>query len=178
MIEDLSNWYVRLNKKRLWGSGIAEDKLSAYQTLYEVLKDIALLSAPIAPFYSERLWLDLVPGADSVHFHSMPVCDDSLVDKALEERMVLAQKSSSMVLALRKKVGINVRKPLSRLVIPVLNDSVKEQFELVKNIILIRNSLPVCLIVSIIIITFILIQLMPNVPKFMYDLFHQCYFLA
>lgn len=136
VIEDLSNWYVRLNKKRLWGSGIAEDKLSAYQTLYEVLKDVALLSAPIAPFYSERLWLDLVPGADSVHFHSMPVCDDSLVDKALEERMVLAQKSSSMVLALRKKVGINVRKPLSRLVIPVLNDSVKEQFELVKNIIL------------------------------------------
>ena len=136
VIDDLSNWYVRLNKKRLWGAGIAEDKLAAYQTLYEVLRDVALLCAPIAPFYSERLWLDLVPGADSVHFHSMPVCDESLIDSALEERMVLAQKSSSMVLALRKKVGINVRKPLSRLVIPVLSDKVREQFELVKNIIL------------------------------------------
>ena len=136
VIDDLSNWYVRLNKKRLWGAGIAEDKLSAYQTLYEVLKDVALLSAPLAPFYSERLWLDLVPDGDSVHYHNMPSCREDLIDTDLEERMVLAQKSSSMVLALRKKVGINVRKPLSRLVIPVLNDRVKEQFELVKNIIL------------------------------------------
>ncbi len=134
--DDLSNWYIRLNKKRLWGAGVAEDKLAAYQTLYEVLKDVALLSAPIAPFYSERLYLDLVPEADSVHYQAMPVCDESLIDRDLEERMVLAQKSSSMVLALRKKVGINVRKPLSRLVIPVLSDKVKDQFELVKGIIL------------------------------------------
>ncbi|MCQ2115240.1 MAG: isoleucine--tRNA ligase [Bacteroidales bacterium] len=134
--DDLSNWYIRLNKKRLWGSGIAEDKLAAYQTLYEVLKDVALLSAPIAPFYSERLYLDLVPEADSVHYQPMPECKAELIDKDLEERMVLAQKSSSMVLALRKKVGINVRKPLSRLIIPVLSDKVRDQFELVKNIIL------------------------------------------
>jgi len=134
--DDLSNWYIRLNKKRLWGSGLASDKLAAYQTLYEVLKDIALLAAPIAPFFMERLYKDLVPGADSVHYCAMPECNEALIDTDLEERMVLAQKSSSMVLALRKKVGINVRKPLSRLVIPVVDDKVKTQLEAVKNILL------------------------------------------
>ena len=109
--DDFSNWYIRLNKKRLWGSGMTEDKLSAYQTMYEVLKSIALISAPIAPFFMERLWLDLVPDGDSVHYQAMPQCDISLVDNGLEESMEFAQKASSMVLALRKKVGINVRKP-------------------------------------------------------------------
>ena len=134
--DDLSNWYIRLNKKRLWGAGIAQDKLAAYQTIYEVLKDVALLAAPIAPFFMERMYKDLVPGTDSVHYLPMPKFEESLIDTDLEERMVLAQKSSSMVLALRKKVGINVRKPLSRLVIPVIDDKVKAQFEAVKHIIL------------------------------------------
>ena len=134
--DDLSNWYIRLNKKRLWGAGLASDKLAAYQTLYEVLKDIALLAAPIAPFFMDNLWLDLVPGADSVHYQPMPAFDGSLVDKPLEERMALAQQASSMVLALRKKVGINVRKPLARLLVPVINDSVKENLEKVKGILL------------------------------------------
>lgn len=134
--DDLSNWYIRLNKKRLWGAGIAQDKLAAYQTIYEVLKDVALLAAPIAPFFMERMYKDLVPGTDSVHYLPMPEFEESLIDTDLEERMVLAQKSSSMVLALRKKVGINVRKPLSRLVIPVIDDKVKAQFEAVKHIIL------------------------------------------
>ena len=136
VIDDLSNWYIRLNKKRLWGSGLASDKLAAYQTLYEVLKDVALLAAPIAPFYMDNLWVDLVPGTDSVHYQPMPKCDESLVDAALEERMALAQQASSMVLALRKKAGINVRKPLARLLIPVINDSVKENLEKVKGILL------------------------------------------
>ena len=82
--DDFSNWYIRLNKKRLWGSGMTEDKLSAYQTMYEVLKSIALISAPIAPFFMERLWLDLVPDGDSVHYQAMPQCDISLVDNGLE----------------------------------------------------------------------------------------------
>jgi isoleucyl-tRNA synthetase len=134
--DDLSNWYIRLNKKRLWGSGLASDKLAAYQTLYEVLKDVALLAAPIAPFYMENLWLDLVPDTDSVHYRPMPKSDASLIDTALEERMALAQQASSMVLALRKKAGINVRKPLARLLIPVINDTVKDNLEQVKGIIL------------------------------------------
>ncbi len=134
--DDLSNWYIRLNKKRLWGAGLASDKQAAYQTLYEVLKDIALLAAPIAPFYMDQLWLDLVPDSDSVHYQPMPSFDESLIDTPLEERMALAQQASSMVLALRKKVGINVRKPLARLLIPVINDSVKENLEKVKGILL------------------------------------------
>ena len=134
--DDLSNWYIRLNKKRLWGSGMPEDKLAAYQTLYEVLKGVALLGAPIAPFFMERLWLDLVPGSESVHFEPMPECDASLVDSELEESMSFAQKASSMVLALRKKVGINVRKPLAKVLVPVLDDTVREHIEKVRDIFL------------------------------------------
>lgn len=133
---DLSNWYIRLNKKRLWGSGMTEDKLSAYQTMYEVLKSIALISAPIAPFFMERLWLDLVPDGDSVHYQAMPQCDMSLVDNGLEESMEFAQKASSMVLALRKKVGINVRKPLAKVLVPVMDETVKEHIVKVKDIFL------------------------------------------
>ena len=134
--DDLSNWYIRLNKKRLWGAGMTEDKLSAYHTLYEVLKGIALLSAPIAPFYMERLWLDLVPESDSVHYQPMPKCDESLIDSELEKSMGFAQKASSMVLALRKKVGINVRKPLAKVLVPVIDDSVKAHIEKVQDIFL------------------------------------------
>ncbi|MBP5398737.1 MAG: isoleucine--tRNA ligase [Bacteroidales bacterium] len=134
--DDLSNWYVRLNKKRLWTSGLSQDKLSAYQTLWEVLKTVALLSAPIAPFFSDRLWCDLVPGAKNVHYELMPSYDEALIDKALEERMGLAQTACSMVLALRKKVGINVKKPLPRLMVPVLSDSLKAQLEAVRDVIL------------------------------------------
>ena len=134
--DDLSNWYIRLNKKRLWGSGMTEDKLSAYQTMYEVLKSIALISAPIAPFFMERLWLDLMPDGDSVHYQAMPQCDISLVDNGLEESMEFAQKASSMVLALRKKVGINVRKPLAKVLVPVMDETVKEHIVKVKDIFL------------------------------------------
>ena len=134
--DDLSNWYIRLNKKRLWGSGMSEDKRSAYQTFHEALKDIALMAAPIAPFFMERLWNDLVEDADSVHYERMPQAEESLIDSALEESMAFAQKASSMVLALRKKVGINVRKPLAKVLVPVLDDEVKAHVEKVKDIFL------------------------------------------
>ena len=134
--DDLSNWYIRLNKKRLWGSGMSEDKLSAYQTFHEALKDVALMAAPIAPFFMERLWNDLVEDADSVHYERMPQAEESLIDSALEESMAFAQKASSMVLALRKKVGINVRKPLAKVLVPVLDDEVKAHVEKVKDIFL------------------------------------------
>ena len=137
--DNLSNWYVRLNRKRFWGGGMTEDKLAAYQTLYEVLRTVALLSAPIAPFYSDRLWLDLTGGAeegDSVHYRQMPQADVSLIDKDLEERMDLAQKATSMVLALRRKVNIKVRQPLSKLMIPVISEKLRAQLESVKEIML------------------------------------------
>ena len=135
--DDLSNWYVRLNRKRFWGGKMDEDKLAAYQTLYEVLVDVAVMAAPIAPFFMDRLYLDLVPaGEESVHYVLMPEYDPAVIDKDLEERMALAQKATSMVLALRRKVSIKVRQPLSKLVIPVISDKVREQLEQVKGIIL------------------------------------------
>ena len=139
--DHLSNWYVRLNRKRFWRKsmledGIDKDKLAAHQTLYEVLVDVALLAAPIAPFFMERLYLDLVPGAESVHYMSMPAYNASVVDKPLEERMELAQRASSMVLALRRKVNIKVRQPLSKLIIPVIDSNVREQLEKVKSLLL------------------------------------------
>ena len=134
--DHLSNWYVRLGRKRFWGGGMSQDKLSAYQTLHEVLKDIAVLAAPIAPFYMDYLYCDLVEGADSVHFVLMPEPDAEVVDKDLEERMSLAQRASSMVLALRRKVNIKVRQPLSKIIIPVMSEKVRAQLELVKNLIL------------------------------------------
>lgn len=113
------------------------DKLSAYQTLYQVLVAVAKLSAPIAPFFMDRLYLDLVEGeSESVHYVSMPEYDETVVDKDLEERMTLAQRATSMVLALRRKAEINVRKPLSKIIIPVIDARVKDQLELVKNLIL------------------------------------------
>ena len=134
--DHLSNWYVRLNRKRFWGGGLTPDKLAAYQTLYDVLKTVTLLIAPIAPFYADELWLDLVPGAECVHFESMPEADESKIDKDLEERMELAQKATSLVLALRRKVNIKVRQPLAKMLIPVISDKVREQLERVKGLIL------------------------------------------
>ncbi len=134
--DHLSNWYVRLNRKRFWGGEMDSDKRAAYQTLYDVLKDVAVLAAPIAPFYMDRLYCDLVPTAESVHFVLMPEADEKLIDRELEERMALAQKATSMVLALRRKVGIKVRQPLSKLMIPVISDTVKTRLEQVKDIIL------------------------------------------
>ena len=131
----LSNWYVRLGRKRFWGGGLTKDKLSAYQTLYGALRTVALLSAPIAPFYMDELWKDL-GGSGSIHLAQMPAADESLVDSALEERMALAQKATSLVLALRRKVNIKVRQPLSKLVIPVISEELREQLEKVKDIIL------------------------------------------
>ena len=134
--DHVSNWYVRLNRKRFWGGGLTGDKLAAYQTLLEVLRKVAVLAAPIAPFFMDQLWLDLCPKAESVHFESMPETNAGLIDKDLEERMELAQKATSMVLALRRKVNIKVRQPLSKLVVPVLSDEVRRQLEAVKDILL------------------------------------------
>lgn len=140
VIENLSNWYVRLSRKRYWGGEFTKDKLSAYQTLYTCLETVALLSAPIAPFYMEQVFGDLnsVTGKHqgSVHLAAFPVADTRLIDKKLEEKMQLAQQISSMVLGLRRKVQIRVRQPLSKVMIPLMSEGMKEQIEAVKNIIL------------------------------------------
>ena len=124
--DNLSNWYVRLNRRRFWGGGMTEDKLSAYQTLYTCLETVAKLMAPIAPFYADQLFLDLVAvtgreNVESVHLSDFPVYDESKIDKNLEERMQMAQDVSSMVLALRRKVKIKVRQPLHTVMIPVVD---------------------------------------------------------
>lgn len=133
--DQLSNWYVRLNRKRFWGGQMDEDKRAAYQTLYACLKTIALLGAPISPVYMERLYLDLTLG-DSVHLELMPNPDESVIDPLLEARMDLAQRYTSMILALRRKVNIKVRQPLSRVLVPVLDKSLEENLEQVKSIVL------------------------------------------
>jgi isoleucyl-tRNA synthetase len=163
----LSNWYVRLNRKRFWGGEMDRDKLAAYQTLSACLRVVSQLGAPIAPFYMERLYLDMMIGAESgitnaaqqrdanaaqhsanaadqnenaaqqsVHLELFPEYDASVIDKALEERMGIAQGVSSMILALRKKVNIKVRQPLARIMVPVTEPGFREQFEAVRNLIL------------------------------------------
>ena len=139
--DNLSNWYVRLNRRRFWGGGITEDKLSAYQTLYTCLETVAKLMAPIAPFYADKLFCDLITvtgreSVESVHLADFPVCHEELIDKSLEERMQMAQSISSMVLALRRKVNIKVRQPLHTLMIPVLDSHQQESIEAVKQLIL------------------------------------------
>lgn len=139
--DKLSNWYVRLSRRRFWKGDMTDDKVSAYQTLYYCLESLAVLASPIAPFFSERLFLDLnvVTGrrnASSVHMLDMIKADTSAIDNDLEERMQLAQKISSMVLSLRKKVKIKVRQPLNKIMIPVLNDHFKEQVGAVEDLIL------------------------------------------
>ncbi len=138
--DNLSNWYVRLNRKRFWGGAMTDDKLSAYQTLYTCLETVAKLMAPIAPFYADRLYTDLtlVTGRDtrSVHLADFPVSCTGCIDSALEERMQIAQTITSMVLALRRKVNIKVRQPLTTLMVPVLNEEQQAHIEAVKDLIL------------------------------------------
>ena len=137
----LSNWYVRLSRRRFWRSDDDKDKLSAYQTLYTCLETVARLSSPIAPFFSEQLYRDLNNAtgrnkAESVHLTDFPIADAKLIDKALEERMEAAQLISSLVLSLRKKANIRVRQPLSKIMIPVANDEMKAQLEKISHLIM------------------------------------------
>jgi isoleucyl-tRNA synthetase len=141
VVEHLSNWYVRLNRKRFWGGEFTPDKRAAYQTLYACLETVSRLMAPLAPFYSEKLFTDLnrVSGkcaAESVHLCDFPVYNPKLIDRALEERMDLAQQISSMVLGLRRKVNIKVRQPLNRLMVPVLDNGFQKKLEAVRDLIL------------------------------------------
>ena len=138
--ENLSNWYVRLNRKRYWGGEYNADKISAYQTLYTCLATVAKLMAPIAPFFADQLYLDLNAAtgketAESVHLAKFPVCDESLIDKNLEECMQLAQQSSSMILALRRKAEKKVRQPLQKAVIPAADDKTREQLSYIADLI-------------------------------------------
>ena len=139
--DNLSNWYVRLNRKRFWGGGYTQDKLSAYQTLYTCLETVAKLMAPIAPFYSDRLYTDLISttGRDnvvSIHLAKFPVSNETLVDKELEAQMQMAQDVTSMVLALRRKVNIKVRQPLQCIMIPVADEEQRAHIEAVKSLIM------------------------------------------
>ena len=139
--DHLSNWYVRLNRRRFWGGGMTTDKLSAYQTLYTCLETVAKLMAPIAPFYADRLYGDLIAvtgreSAESVHLADFPVCDDAMIDKELEERMQIAQDISSMTLALRRKVNIKVRQPLHTLLVSAVDEHQRAAVEAVQDIIL------------------------------------------
>ena len=139
--DNLSNWYVRLNRKRFWGGGMTQDKLSAYQTLYTCLETVAKLMAPIAPFYADMLYMDLVKvtGRDSVvsvHLAQFPVVNEQLIDEELEARMQMAQNVTSMVLALRRKVNIKVRQPLQCIMIPVVDEAQRQHIEAVKNLIM------------------------------------------
>jgi len=139
--ENLSNWFVRLSRKRYWGGEFTEDKISAYQTLYTCLDTVAKLMAPIAPFYADLLYSDLNSVTQkepdqSVHLADFPIFNAELIDKDLEERMDIAQKASSMILALRRKEKLKVRQPLAKIIVPVLNKRFHEQFEAIKNIVL------------------------------------------
>ncbi len=144
--EHLSNWYVRLCRRRFWKGEYSTDKISAYQTLYTCLDTIAKLISPISPFFADQLYLDLNAATnkeqfESVHLADFPVYHSELVDKALEERMALAQDISSLALSLRKKSGINVRQPLSKIMVPVLDSSFQEKVEKVKDLILSETNI-------------------------------------
>jgi isoleucyl-tRNA synthetase len=138
--ENLSNWYVRLNRKRYWGGEYDEDKISAYQTLYTCLETVSCLMSPIAPFFADQLFLDLnrATGKDtrtSIHLTDFPVCNESFIDKNLEECMQLAQQTSSMILALRRKADKRVRQPLTKAVIPAQDEKMCEQLKYVADLI-------------------------------------------
>jgi len=144
--EHLSNWYVRLCRRRFWKGDYTEDKISAYQTLYTCLNTVAKLMSPIAPFFSDRLYLDLNGAtqkerAESVHLADFPAYHAELVDSALEERMALAQDISSLTLSLRKKTGINVRQPLQKILLPVLDERFQHQVEQVAGLILSETNI-------------------------------------
>ena len=139
--DNLSNWYVRLNRKRFWGGGMTDDKLSAYQTLYKCLLTVSKLMAPIAPFYADKLYLDLVSVTgvedfESVHLADFPTANEAVIDTTLEQQMYLAQTASSIVLALRRKVNIKVRQPLSQIMIPFTDEVQRENIEAIKSLIL------------------------------------------
>ena len=139
--ENLSNWYVRLNRKRYWGGEHDSDKLAAYQTLYTCLETVCRLAAPVAPFYMDRIFTDInsVTGRfddDSVHLTPFPSHDEKLIDRELEERMDIAQKISSMILGIRRKVNIKVRQPLAKIMVPVKDKHFVERFESVRNLVL------------------------------------------
>jgi isoleucyl-tRNA synthetase len=139
--ENLSNWFVRLSRRRYWGGSYDKDKISAYQTLYTCLNTIARLSAPMAPFYSDLLYSDLnkITGKEpdqSVHLSDFPVANETLIDRHLEEKMDIAQKASSMILSLRRKEKLKVRQPLAKIMVPVLNKDFQDKFDAVKDIIL------------------------------------------
>ena len=139
--ENLSNWYVRLNRKRFWGGQMTDDKLAAYQTLYTCLETVAKLAAPIAPFITDRIFCDLNAASgrhqeSSVHLADYPKCDESLINKELEAMMSLAQRTSSMVLALRRKVNIKVRQPLQKVIIPVLDKAMAAHIDAVRALVM------------------------------------------
>lgn len=134
--EDLSNWYVRLNRRRFWKGEMSKDKKAAYETLYECLNVVAQLMSPVAPFFSDWLYKNLNAGTESVHVSYLVQASESLLDKDLEERMELAQRACSLILSLRKKEKIKVRQPLSKVLIPVLNEKMKTQFSKVESYIL------------------------------------------
>ena len=134
--EDLSNWYVRLNKKRFWGKEMDEDKLAAYQTLYECLMTVSKLLAPFAPFFADRIYNDMGGEMDSVHLEKFPVANLSLVNADLEQRMEIAQRITTIVLALRRKESIKVKQPLQTLMIPPVDEAQRMAIESVKDIFL------------------------------------------
>ena len=134
--DDLSNWYVRLNRKRFWGKEMSNDKLAAYSALYTCLMTVSKLLAPFAPFYADELYHDLGGKLQSVHLERFPAVDESLVDIDLEERMSMAQKITSMVLALRRKVNVKVRQPLQQIMIPAVDNEQKAHIEAVKSLIM------------------------------------------
>ena len=137
VIDDLSNWYVRLNRKRFWGGEMDADKIAAYSTLYECLLTVSKLMAPIAPFYADQLYRDLIGDQDSsVHTSRYPAADEAYIDKALEERMSIAQRVTSMVLALRRKINIKVRQPLTAIMVPAVDEAQSEALERMRDLIL------------------------------------------
>ena len=133
--DNLSNWYVRLNRKRFWGGDMTTDKLSAFQTLYTCLKAVAQLMAPISPFVSDRIYRDLTDGTESVHISQYPA-EDEIIDSKLEEQMRIAQDITSMVLSLRRKKNLKVKQPLSQIMIPVLDEEQKQDIEAMSQLIM------------------------------------------
>jgi isoleucyl-tRNA synthetase len=134
VVEDLSNWYVRLNRRRFWKGELGADKNAAFQTLHRCLEVIAMLSAPIAPFFSDRLYRDLK--GTSVHLSDWPKHDESLIDTELEQRTALAQKLTSLVLSIRKKEGHRVRQPLQKILVPVTDTAMRTRLEAVRDLVL------------------------------------------
>jgi len=140
VVDDLSNWYVRLNRRRFWKSDVGTDKLAAFQTLHRCLEVVAMLAAPVAPFFSDRLYRDLHAGTEKgskgVHLSDWPAHDNALIDRELEERTSLAQRLTTLVLSIRKKEGHRVRQPLAKIQVPVLNDTMRKRLEAIRELVL------------------------------------------